>query len=72
MTARLIDTLPSLTVREREVLALVAAGHTNPSIARTLGISVHTVKNHVEKIVEKLSANNRSHAVVLAAEAGLL
>jgi DNA-binding NarL/FixJ family response regulator len=65
-------TLPALTGREREVLALVAAGYTNPGVASTLRITVGTVKKHVENITVKLGAHNRAHAVVLAEKAGLL
>jgi DNA-binding NarL/FixJ family response regulator len=64
--------MPSLTPREREVLALIAPGYTNPQIAVQLGISVGTVKKHVKAILQRLDASNRSHAVVVALKAGEL
>jgi DNA-binding NarL/FixJ family response regulator len=64
--------MPCLTVREREVLALVADGYTNDAIARRLGISQGTVKKHVESIVGKLGANDRANAVAIAMRAGVL
>lgn len=60
--------LESLTTREREVLELLALGHTNRKIAQTLFISVGTVKNHVEHIFAKLGVSDRTQAVVRAFE----
>jgi DNA-binding NarL/FixJ family response regulator len=62
----------TLTARQCEVLTLLAGGHTNSSIAQTLGITLGTVKNHVEAILQRLCADNRRHAVRLAVEAGVL
>jgi DNA-binding CsgD family transcriptional regulator len=53
----------SLTAREREVLALLAAGETNAAIAGRLVISETTVKSHVKNILRKLGAGNRAEAV---------
>ncbi len=64
--------ITTLSPRQRDVLALIAAGHTNPSIAATLHIELGTVKNHVEAIMQKLCAKNRSHAVFIAEKAGVL
>lgn len=61
-----------LTAREREVLRLVAAGHTNRAIGRELSISLGTVKAHVEHIIAKLEVSDRTQAAVRAMELGLL
>lgn len=61
-----------LTPREIEVLQLVAEGLPNKQIAVHLGISEHTVKFHVDAILGKLGAHNRTEAVTRAARLGLL
>ena len=61
-----------LTEREREVLALVAQGQSNRAIADQLIITERTVKFHVSAIMGKLNAANRTEAVALAREQGLL
>lgn len=61
-----------LTARELEVLRLIADGQGNKEVARTLGISVSTVKFHVQDILEKLSASDRTQAAVKALRRGLL
>ena len=61
-----------LTERELEVLRHVAEGLSNKEIARELGISVSTVKLHVQDLLEKLGALDRTHAAVKALRAGLL
>lgn len=53
----------SLTVRERQVVQLIAEGLSNKEIAARLGIEVATVKNHVHNILEKLDVSRRSDAV---------
>lgn len=53
-----------LTPREREVLALVAAGRPNKAIARELEVSAHTVKLHLHRIMVKLGVSNRTEAAV--------
>lgn len=63
---------PALTEREREVLALMAQGLTNAAIAGHLVIGVETVRTHVAALLHKLSARDRTHAVVLAYAAGLV
>ncbi len=60
-----------LTPREREVLDLICAGHTNAEIARRLFISVKTVDHHVSAVLAKLDAPTRSAAAVEAARRGL-
>jgi two-component system, NarL family, nitrate/nitrite response regulator NarL len=62
----------SLTPREHEVLALMAEGLSNKWIATRLGISEHTVKFHVNSLLDKLEADTRTDAVVRAARQGLL
>lgn len=61
-----------LSVREREVLALLACGKTNKEIASELGISVATVKCHVSVILMRLQAADRTGAVVTALQRGLV
>lgn len=61
-----------LTSREREVLALLAEGASNKTIARRLGISVHTAKFHVASLLDKLDATGRTDAVMHAARLGVI
>jgi DNA-binding NarL/FixJ family response regulator len=61
-----------LTEREREVLALVAAGLTNRRIAAALGIAEKTVSVHVSRLLAKLSVSSRTQAALYAAQVGLL
>lgn len=65
---RLVD---GLTEREREVLVLIARGHSNQELADQLFISENTVKTHVKRILMKIGARDRAQAVVIAYEAGL-
>jgi DNA-binding NarL/FixJ family response regulator len=62
----------TLSPREREVLNLVASGLPNKAIARSLGISDHTVKFHVSSVLAKLGASSRTEAVTLATRLGIL
>ncbi len=62
----------SLTPRELEVLALVAEGLPNKVIATRLGISEHTVKFHVNSVMNKLGVQSRTEAVVRATRLGLI
>lgn len=82
VAARLIDffacsavvqsqAFPQLTDREREVLDLIAAGQNNQAIARKLGLSLKTVRNHVSNIFAKLQVADRAQAIVQARQAGL-
>lgn len=54
-----------LSPREKEVLRWIAWGKTNPEIAEILGMSIHTVKNHVKRILDVLGVENRTAAVAL-------
>ncbi len=63
---------PALTFREIEVLHLLRKGLTNPDIGRLLGITPRTAKAHVAAILEKLGAADRTEAVAMAFERGLL
>lgn len=60
----------SLTEREIEVLKLIATGCSNKIVADRLTISEDTVKGHVRNILEKLNANDRTHAVTIALHRG--
>jgi len=61
--APLAEETPLLTPREREILTLVGHGMSNKMVARQLGISVHTVKFHLEALFDKLEATSRAEAV---------
>jgi DNA-binding NarL/FixJ family response regulator len=65
-------TLDAITVREREVLALIATGMSNTEIAERLAISPATAKTHVGHLLTKLSARDRVHLVILAYQAGIV
>jgi DNA-binding NarL/FixJ family response regulator len=63
---------PELSQRELQVLKQMALGKSNKEIGQVLYISEHTVKNHVQAILEKLNAVGRTQAVALAAQRGLV
>ena len=63
---------PRLSARELEVLRLVGVGNSNAAIARKLFISEATVKTHLIHVFEKLGVSDRTRAVTLALELGLL
>ena len=60
-----------LTPREREILALVGRGMSNPEIADRLVIAENTVKVHLRNILDKLQVHSRAQAAAIAAQAGL-
>jgi DNA-binding NarL/FixJ family response regulator len=61
-----------LSPRETEILQMVAYGSTTKEVASKLTISPHTVKTHLERIFEKLRANDRAEAVAIALRRGLV
>ena len=61
-----------LSRRETEILQKVAFGATTKEVARDLDISPHTVKTHLERIFEKLGANDRAQAVAIAIRTGIV
>ena len=62
---------PELTDREREILQLIAQGHSNSEIAERLLLRTKTVQNHVSNIFSKLQVADRAQAIVRARDAGL-
>ena len=74
VAARLAEHLgdEGLSARELEVLRLIRDGHRNKQIADRLGIAETTVSFHIKNLVEKLGANDRTHAVTIAVRRGLL
>ena len=62
----------TLTHRELEVLTLLAEGASNKTVARRLGISVHTAKFHVGSLIDKLEATGRTDVVIHAARLGVI
>jgi DNA-binding NarL/FixJ family response regulator len=62
----------SLSLREIEVLRLVASGNANKIIAAHLSITEETVKGHVKNILAKLGANDRTHAVTIGLKRGII
>jgi len=62
---------PQLATREREVLEWIARDMSNADISRLMGLSLKTIRNHVSNILSKLHAADRTHAIMLAREAGM-
>src|SRR5271169_177358 len=74
VAARLAEHLgdDDLTTRELEVLRLIRDGFRNKQIADQLSISETTVNFHIKNLVDKLGANDRTHAVTIAVRRGLM
>ena len=66
------QTLDGLTDREREILQLVAEGHTNKDVAEMLSLSIRTVQNHRAHLMEKLGIHDRSELVKYAIKKGII
>ena len=62
----------TLSLRETQVLRLVALGHANKEVAETLSLTEETVKVHMRTILGKLSAKDRTHAVTIALKRGII
>jgi DNA-binding NarL/FixJ family response regulator len=65
------DELANLSRREQDILALIAAGDDNPTIAEKLTLSPKTVRNYVSQVLKKLAASDRMDAAKKARQAGL-
>jgi len=63
---------PPVSVREIDVLKLIARGCSNKRIADELDVSESTVRNHVASLLDKLGADDRTHAVTVALERGII
>lgn len=61
-----------LSARERQILAMASRGLSNADVAAALELSIETVKSHMRRVLGKLGARNRCHAVALGYELGLL
>jgi DNA-binding NarL/FixJ family response regulator len=61
-----------LTEREVDVLRLMGNGDSNKTIATTLGITLDTTKKHVRNVIDKMQARSRTHAAIIAAQAGIV
>jgi len=70
LTERMMRT--DLTSRELEILSMVVKGLTNKQIGHVLQISSHTVRNHVNSIIEKLDASDRTEAATTAIQRGII
>ena len=71
-TKETISFLSQLSSQEIEILNYIAQGYLNKQIASELGIAVSTVKTHVTSILNKLNANDRTEAAVVAIKHGLI
>ncbi len=63
---------PAITLREREILALVAKGRANKEIAAELGIAEDTVKRHISNVLQKLEVSDRAQATAEAIRRGIV
>ncbi len=58
------ETTKTLTTREMDILLLIIKGYSNEEIAKTLVISIHTVKAHIESIYRKFNVHNKVQAAI--------
>ncbi|WP_329463092.1 LuxR C-terminal-related transcriptional regulator [Streptomyces sp. NBC_01431] len=66
------EALALLTARERQILELISQGNSNRRVARALGISEKTVKNHLSAVFTKVGASDRTQAVVMGIRSGIV
>jgi DNA-binding NarL/FixJ family response regulator len=71
-TSGAADPLAALTPRQREILQLVAEGHTSKDIARSLGLSYRTVETHRNQLMKRLGINDLTGLVRFAVRVGLV
>lgn len=72
LTGRLPEVGATLTRRERETLTLLGEGLSTAAIGSRLGVALNTVRNHVQRVLEKLGARSQLEAVTIARREGLL
>jgi len=70
LSPRATARVPQLSPREREIIGLMAEGHTAEQIGDQITVSVETVRTHVRNVIRKLQARNRVHAIAIALERG--
>lgn len=70
LSPRATARVPQLSPREREIMHLMAEGHTADQISGEITVSVETVRTHVRNVIRKLQARNRVHAIAMALERG--
>jgi DNA-binding NarL/FixJ family response regulator len=70
LSPRATARVPQLSPREREIMHLMAEGHTAEQISNEATVSVETVRTHVRNVIRKLQARNRVHAIAIALERG--
>jgi DNA-binding NarL/FixJ family response regulator len=66
------EALALLTARERQILVLISRGNSNRRVAKALGISEKTVKNHLSAVFTKVGASDRTQAVVMGIRSGIV
>ena len=66
------EELSKLTLREWECLRLTAQGYREAEVASLIGMAQTTVRYHLDNVIRKLDASNRTHAVAIAAQLGIL
>ena len=70
LSPRATARVPQLSPREREIMHLMAEGHTADQISAEVTVSVETVRTHVRNVIRNLQARNRVHAIAIALERG--